>query len=106
MRLGEIAAMGCFGNVCATAASKQPVKRYNTLTWALFAQTAPAVSDTLDVAIVRKIGKIQEYVEENVQRTPKVSRRLHRRIIASLSSPSKHGDVMVCPFVNATIHCV
>jgi len=92
--------MGCFGNVCATQASKQPVKRYNVLVRGIFPQHAPLIDEPLDMATIRRIGKLQEYVQENVQRVPKVSRRLARAVASDSRSARKLGNVKArswCP---------
>lgn len=87
--------MGCFGNLCAKGASVQPKKRYNLLVPAVFVSASPLWTSPLDAATVRNIGSLQEYVEENVQRAPKVSRRLWRRVCSDHAKPKELGNVKV-----------
>lgn len=86
--------MGCFGKLCATQASKQPVKRYNRLVPDVFPPQCPDVYQPLTSAVARKIEKVQSYAGENLQNAPKVSRRLDRRILAGLKG-GQHGYVKV-----------
>lgn len=95
--------MGCFGNLCAKGASVQPKKRYNRLVPAVFETSAPPWTRPLDAGTVRNIGSLQEYVEENVQRCPKVSRRLWRRVCKDHAKVKELGNVKVSP---PTLSCV
>lgn len=72
--------MACCGKLCQREASKKPVKRYNALVPDVFAASPPPWDAPLDAATRRKIDKLVDYVELNVQRAPKVSRRLWRVI--------------------------
>eukprot|EP00892_Ulva_mutabilis_P007661 jgi/Ulvmu1/5267/UM022_0061.1 len=87
--------MGCFGNLCVKGASVQPKKRYNLLVPAVFVTSAPPWTNPLDPGTVRSIGSLQEYVEENVQRSPKVSRRLWRRVCKDHAKVKELGNVKI-----------
>jgi hypothetical protein len=87
--------MSCFGKLCATEAGKKPKKWYNTIVPAVFLKDALKWNEPLDAATTRNIGTVQEYVEENVQRAPKVSRRLWRRFCHDIPRSNQVGNVKV-----------
>eukprot|EP00882_Tetradesmus_deserticola_P017268 GHRQ01018492.1.p1 GENE.GHRQ01018492.1~~GHRQ01018492.1.p1 ORF type:complete len:155 (+),score=43.71 GHRQ01018492.1:513-977(+) len=85
----------CCGCV-AKPASVQPRKTYNTLVPQLFAGEPAATDEAIDSSTRRKIQKLQEYVQANPAKIPKVSRRLMRRIAATLLNPGANlGHVKV-----------
>lgn len=61
----------CCGCV-AKPASVSPRKTYNTLVAALFIGEPIKTTDALDTSLRRKIQKIQEYVQKNPAKIPKV----------------------------------
>jgi hypothetical protein len=63
----------CCGCVAAPA-SLQPRKTYNTLVAQLFAGEPLKTSDALDSTLRRKIQKLQEYIQKNPAKIPKVRR--------------------------------
>jgi hypothetical protein len=85
----------CFGKACAKEASKKPRKRYNEYVPAIFPAKAPDWRAQLDAGTIRNISTVQEYVEENIQSAPKVSRRLWRRILSDHSKSAALGQVKV-----------
>ncbi|KAK9811710.1 hypothetical protein WJX72_008813 [[Myrmecia] bisecta] len=84
----------CFG---IAASSKRPIKRYNLLVPDIFPRKQPSFSDKLDSSIERKIKKLFEYLEKNVHRGPKVSRRLARKINTELRA-ERFGYVKLAVF--------
>ena len=58
----------CFG---LAAASRVPVKRYNTLVPDIFPVAPPRFGAPLDAASVRKCRKLAEYLACNPHRVPK-----------------------------------
>ncbi|KAI8464448.1 MAG: hypothetical protein J3K34DRAFT_526188 [Monoraphidium minutum] len=76
----------CCGCV-AQPASVQPRKTYNTLVAQLFAGEPIRPTDPLDSSLRRKIQKLQEYVQKNPAKIPKVSRRLMRQVRDALRKP-------------------
>lgn len=87
--------LSCFGKLCATEASKQPKKRYNDYVPAVFPNEAPDWRSLISAGTARNISTVQDYVGENIQRAPKVSRRLWRRIVADHSNDAALGQVKV-----------
>lgn len=66
-------------------ASLKPRKIYNFLVPDVFASShVPDVAQPVSVNTLRKIGKLQEYVDHNPSKAGKVSRRLSRRIKKAL----------------------
>ena len=65
----------CFG---IAASSKRPVKRYNLLVPDIFPKTPPPYQERLDISTERKLKKLFEYLEKNLNRGPKVILRLAR----------------------------
>lgn len=61
----------CCGCI-AKPASVQPRKTYNTLVGQLFAGTPIATDESIDSSTRRKIQKLQEYVQVNPAKIPKV----------------------------------
>lgn len=88
----------CCGCI-AKPASVQPRKTYNTLVPQLFAGEPIATDEAIDSSMRRKIQKLQEYVQVNPAKIPKVSRRLMRRIKATLLRP---GDNL--GYVKVAVH--
>lgn len=78
----------CFGICFTQESSRQPRKGYNSLVPAVFPKDAPSWDEPIDLACVRKIGQLEDYVQANVQKAPKVSRRLSRRVLKEAGSPS------------------
>ena len=64
--------MSCFSCI-PPPASLKPRKIYNILVPDVFPIKCPADADPIPHAIQRKIGKLQEYVQRNPERIPKVS---------------------------------
>ncbi|GBF93271.1 hypothetical protein Rsub_06003 [Raphidocelis subcapitata] len=92
----------CCGCI-AQPASVQPRKTYNSLVGSLFAGEAIKTGDPLDSTLRRKIQKLQEYIQKNPGKIPKVSRRLMRRVRATLRAPGDNlGHVKVA--VLALVH--
>jgi hypothetical protein len=85
----------CFGKLCAKEASKQPKKRYNDYVPAVFPTEAPDWRSPIDAGTARNISTVQDYLGENIQRAPKVSRRLWRRIVADYPNDAALGQVKV-----------
>ncbi|KAF5843275.1 hypothetical protein DUNSADRAFT_77 [Dunaliella salina] len=77
-------------------ASVQPRKTYNVLVPDVFGNLGPApkLEDAISPGTARKIGKLQEYVQNNPSKAAKVSRRLTRRIKKALNEHTL-GDVKV-----------
>eukprot|EP00983_Pelagomonas_calceolata_P092660 1157694-Pelagomonas_calceolata.AAC.1 len=77
-------------------ASVQPRKTYNILVPDVFGNLGPApkLEDPISSGTARKIGKLQEYVQNNPSKAAKVSRRLTRRIKKALNEHTL-GDVKV-----------
>lgn len=61
----------CCGCI-AQPASVQPRKTYNTLVAQLFGGEPIKTSDPLDSSLRRKIQKLQEYIQKNPAKIPKV----------------------------------
>lgn len=87
--------LSCFGKLCAKEASKQPKKRYNEYVPAVFPTEAQDWRSPIAASTTRNISTVQDYVGENIQRAPKVSRRLWRRIVADHSKDAALGQVKV-----------
>lgn len=88
----------CCGCI-AQPASVQPRKTYNNLVGQLFAGEPIKTSDSLDTSLRRKIQKLQEYVQKNPAKIPKVSRRLMRRVRQTLRRPGDNlGHVKVAVY--------
>eukprot|EP00775_Hariotina_reticulata_P007806 gene7806-8003_t len=88
----------CCGCI-AKPASVQPRKTYNTLIGHLFEGQLIGTDQPIDSSLRRKIQKLQEYVQANPAKIPKVSRRLMRRIKATLLKP---GDNL--GYVKVAVH--
>jgi hypothetical protein len=87
--------LSCFGKLCATEASKKPKKRYNEYVPAVFPTEAQGWRSPIIASTARNISTVQDYVGENIQRAPKVSRRLWRRIVKDHSNDAALGQVKV-----------
>lgn len=70
----------CFG---IAASSKKPVKRYNLLVPDIFPKASPPYQERLDISTERKLKKLFEYLEKNLNRGPKAS--LSYALLALLS---------------------
>ena len=68
--------MGCFSCV-PPPASLKPRKIYNILVPDVFPLKCPADDVLVPHSIQRKIGKLQEYVQRNPDKVPKVRRYCH-----------------------------
>jgi hypothetical protein len=82
--------MGCLSCI-PPPASQLSRKVYNILVPDIFPLVAPSVEEAIPPATTRKIAKLEEYVQRNPHKIPKVSRRLARRIRAAADSDSTHG---------------
>jgi hypothetical protein len=87
----------CFGLCFTQESSRQPRKQYNQLVPAVFPDEAPEWDSALDLAITRKIGNVEDYVEANASKIPKVSRRFARRILKESTAPAGVGQCKVPP---------
>jgi len=76
--------MSCFSCI-PPPASLKPRKIYNILVPDVFPIKCPADADPIPHAIQRKIGKLQEYVQRNPERIPKVS---------AIATPGTHSIIM------------
>ncbi|GAX72889.1 hypothetical protein CEUSTIGMA_g344.t1 [Chlamydomonas eustigma] len=85
--------MSCFSCV-PPPASLKPRKIYNILVPDVFPLKAPDPNAPLPGGITRKIGKLQEYIQNSPDKIPKVSRRLFRRITKAVEE-GQHGFVLV-----------
>ena len=92
----------CFGLCFTQESSKQPRKGYNKLVPALFPKDAPKWEEAIDLSISRKIGNLEEYVQANVQKAPKVSRRLSRRVSKEAASSNGLAYCKVGLLITAT----
>lgn len=61
---------------CVQPASVQPRKTYNTLVGQLFDVVPIKTDDPIDSTMRRKIQKLQEYLQNNPAKVPKVSKIL------------------------------
>lgn len=64
----------CFG---LASAARVPVKRYNRMVADLYPMREPDGDGELDPAVLRRIGKLGEYLDRNEHRIPKVEHGYH-----------------------------
>jgi hypothetical protein len=86
--------MGCFSCI-PPPASQLSRKVYNILVPDIFPLAAPDAREAIPPALARKIAKLEEYVQRNPHKVPKVSRRLSRRIRAAADKESTHGFISI-----------